>query len=358
MYAALQREGAIVSPLGPVWSGSRTLLHFADALARRTLRKSYDFRHSMVVAKEYALRFEKKLRALDADVLFAPAASCEVSFLDTQLPIVYLSDVLINDFRDYYPTCSNLFEFSAREGEHIESRAISKAEAFICPSEWTARCAATIYRVPQDRIHVFPFGANLSPVPSFEEATRRKDGATCRLLFLGVDWIRKGGEIAFQVLKYLLDAGINTELTVCGCQPPYDVTHPKLTVIRYLNRRDASQAAQLRRLLDEATFLLLPTQAEAFGIVFSEASAWGVPSITRNTGGVGGAVRDGINGYKLAAEHGSSAYAELILTLYRDSESYHALRISTRQEYDRRLNWNSWGASVYRVLRDVARARH
>lgn len=44
-------------------------------------------------------------------------------------------------------------------------------------------------------------------------------------------------------------------------------------------------------------FLLLPTIAECAGIVFAEASGYGIPSITYDTGGVGTYVIDGINGF-------------------------------------------------------------
>ena len=39
-------------------------------------------------------------------------------------------------------------------------------------------------------------------------------------------------------------------------------------------------------------FLILPTEFDAFGIVFCEASAYGVPSIAADVGGVSQPVRE------------------------------------------------------------------
>jgi len=200
---------------------------------------------------------------------------------------------------------------------------------------------------------VLSFGANLTKEPSYEDVVRPRDLSICRLLFLGVDWERKGGKIALETLQLLTDAGIKAELTVCGCVPPTGVSHPKVTVIPFLSKRDPVQMERLVSLLRASTFLILPTRADAAPIVFCEASAFGLPSIARDTGGVGGVVEDGINGYKVAPQEGAEAYAKLILDVYGDRDRYRRLCITARQAYERRLNWDAWGLGARRVLESV-----
>ena len=48
----------------------------------------------------------------------------------------------------------------------------------------------------------------------------------CHLLFLEVDWVRKGGDIAFETLLKLEELDMQAELLVCGCAP--SETHPIL----------------------------------------------------------------------------------------------------------------------------------
>jgi glycosyltransferase involved in cell wall biosynthesis len=357
MFNALKRQGVEVTSLGPVRSGARMALRGADMVTRAFLGRGYDFRHNLLAGKEYGHRFGRRLAGRSFDVIFAPAASTEISLLETTIPIVYLSDILFPDYKDYYPQGSRLLGFSAAEVSLIERLAMRKAAAFLSPSEWTGRRAASTYGLPAERIHVLPFGATLRRVPTYEEATRKKDRKVCSLLFLGVNWERKGGPIALETLKLLLDAGIEAELTLCGCVPPRHVSHPRLSVIPFLSKRDPAQAETLIRLLETSTFLLLPTQAEAFGIVFCEASACGLPSITRNTGGVGAAVEDGVNGFKLDPVAGAEAYARVILDLHRNPERYDALCVSSRRAYETRLNWDAWGKGAQKVLESVSRVQ-
>lgn len=354
MYSSLERAGMNVTALGPVRSGARMALGCGDMISRALLGKSYDYRHSFLTAWEYSFRFQRKLAAGHFDVIFAPAASSEISLLKTDIPIVYLSDILFPDYQDYYPQCSRLLKVSAVEVGRIEYLAMRKAKAFICPSEWVGARATGTYGLSPGQVHVLPFGANLEKEPSHEEATSKRDLGVCRLLFLGVDWERKGGSIAVETLRLLLEAGIDAELTVCGCVPPGEVSHSKLTVIPFLSKRDPSQVDMLANLLKRSTFLILPTVADAYGIVFCEASAFGLPSITRNTGGVGGVVEDGVNGYKVCSQEGAAAYARIIMDLYHDPDRYHALCVSARKAYDGRLNWDAWGRGAQRVLESVS----
>lgn len=357
MYSSLERAGAHLMALGPVRSGARMALRGGDMLAQALLGKSYDYRHSLLVAKEYAFRFERKLSEGDFDVIFAPVASTEISLLKTDTPIVYLTDILFPDYVDYYPQCSRLLRFSAAEVDKIEALAMRKATAFICPSDWVKNRASKAYGLPVDRIHMLPFGANLERTPSYEEATERRDLEVCRLLFLGVDWRRKGGPIAVEVLRLLTDAGLPVELTICGCVPPDGISHPRMKIIPFLSKRDPVQTKELYRLMRQSTFLLLPTQADASPIVLCEACAFGLPPIVRNTGGVSGIVQDGVNGYAIDPHAGPEAYAKMIAELFTDRERYDALSVSSRQAYDRRLNWDAWGRDARHVLESVSK-RH
>ncbi|TMC80116.1 MAG: glycosyltransferase family 4 protein, partial [Chloroflexi bacterium] len=92
-----------------------------------------------------------------------------------------------------------------------------------------------------------------------------------------------------QILK-LEELGIQAELTVCGCIPPDRFSHERMSVIPFLNRGDEAQRRQLENLFETSDFLFLPTRGETYGMVFCEASSFGLPSITTNTGGVSGAV--------------------------------------------------------------------
>ena len=198
-----------------------------------------------------------------------------------------------------------------------------------------------------------PFGANLEHPPSRETVLARKRSGRCRLLFLGVDWQRKGGEIAFETLMKLEERGVQAELIVVGCTPPQGFSHERLKVIPYLNKRDEKQRQELEDLFQTSDFLFLPTRSECYGMVFCEASAYGLPVISTDTGGVSGAVRDGENGFLLPPSAGGAEYAELIARVYGDEAGYAELVGSSRAAFEASLNWDSWGRTVKKLMDEM-----
>ncbi len=221
------------------------------------------------------------------------------------------------------------------------------------PSEWASRATREHYAVDPQKVRTVPFGANIEHSPSLEVVQSRKKSERCKLFFIGVDWERKGGEIAFETLLKLEELGIQAELIVCGCIPPDRFSHARMTVIPFLNRKDEDQRRQLENLFATSDFLFLPTRGETYGMVFCEASSFGLPSITTNTGGVSGAVKDGENGYMLSSSARGSEYAELIARIFRDDEHYAELVKSSRAAFESRLNWDAWGIAVTKLIHEM-----
>ena len=153
--------------------------------------------------------FRKKLRAANCDILFAPSASIEIAYLKTDLPIVYFSDLTWATIVDYYPEYSSLWSVARREGELIESAAISKAAAVVYPSDWAVSSARIHYHATPGKTHKVRFGANINEIPSRASALNHHLSGVIKLLWVGVDWYRKGGPIALDCLRSLLDMGIS-----------------------------------------------------------------------------------------------------------------------------------------------------
>jgi glycosyltransferase involved in cell wall biosynthesis len=171
---------------------------------------------------------------------------------------------------------------------------------------------------------------------------------------VAVEWGRKGGDIAFETLLELEKLGVNSELVVVGCVPPRQFRHPRLHVVPFLNKNLDRDRQVFHEILLTSDFLLLPTRAEAYGIVFCEASAFGLPSISTDTGGVSGVVTEGKNGYLLPPEARGVEYAGLIASLFADKKKLSSLVTSSRAMYDTRLNWDVWGRQMYKILARLA----
>lgn len=338
--------------IGPVKTRVRFIPRLFNYLAH-LMGKNYAYVHNNRISKAYARKIERELSEGSFDLIFAPSASAEIAHLETDLPIVYLSDTtfsLINEYyNDYF---SNLLNISKKEADFIERSAIRKADLLVYPSEWVANSAVNEYGADESNVFVVPFGANLAEIPSENIVLQRKKSDKCRLLFLGVEWERKGGKIAFETLLELEKLGIEAELTVCGCTPPPEFSHKNMMVIPFLDKTDHVQRKELDGLFLKSDFLLLPTRNEAYGIVFCEASAFGLPAITTNTGGVSGVISNDKNGFMLSMDAKAIDYAELIRDIYIDDNRYYKLVKSSRETFDEKLNWDIWAKEVCKLINE------
>ena len=66
----------------------------------------------------------------------------------------------------------------------------------------------------KEKVHSIEFGANLDKQDILENTFNYTDHL--HILFLGVDWERKGGDIALKTCKLLNDNGIKTTLHIVG----------------------------------------------------------------------------------------------------------------------------------------------
>ncbi len=359
MTRALERHVGEVVQLGPDRSQvSKILLNGAkvfNRLSATITEKRISPVHQKLLSQHAARFFHARVVHSGCDALYAPFASVEFARLQTTLPVVYHTDMTWADAVDYYPIYSSLFTFAKREGENIERLAIEKAAGVIVPTDWAARSIRGHYGKPEEDVTVCPYGANFEQehLPSQADAYTSHQTTPISLLWIGVDWARKGGPIAYQCLLSLLERNLDATLTVCGCFPSAAFKHPRVKVIPFLSKIDPKQRWQLSKLFLEATFFVFPTLGDAAAIVLCEASAHGLPSLVPQTGGITSVIRQGVNGYVLPASATGQDYAEKIIEVLDSPEVYQRLLRTSRQEFEQRLNWDTWGICARDVFARV-----
>lgn len=266
-----------------------------------------------------------------------------ISHLKLNIPIVYIGDTTFDLFKKYLNISGTPFEFLA---EKIETKAISHSDMIIYSSEWAKENAMKHYSAEENKIKVIEFGANLE-----EKRIPIKDSFPqmdiCNLLFIGKNWHFKGGEKAYQTYLILKKKGLNCSLTIVGCNPEHlNTEDPHLYIIPFINKSIEEEKSQMDEIFKHTHFFILPTLFDCFGIVFCEASAYGIPSLTTDIGGVNQAVKNGKNGYLFSQDADPLQYAQLIIQLWNDNKIYRKLRISSRQEFETRLNWVVWEKKI------------
>jgi glycosyltransferase involved in cell wall biosynthesis len=315
---------------------------------RRVKGKSYHPRRDRLMVRDYSRQIERRLAKLDVDIVFSPLSpvSQPIAYLDCSQPIVIWTDTVWAAVVDFYPEYSSneICSETLHDAIANERAALSRASLAIYWSDWAAQYAIRYYRLDPSKVCVVAPGPALDEKDAINlddarQVVRARPRARCRLLFVGVDWVRKGGDTALEVAKLLNASGIATDLVVVGCEPQVDAPLPEFVrVIGHISRSSEEGAATLNCLYKTSHFLILPTRAEAFGLVFVEANAFALPSLATNVGGIPEIVKYDVNGatFPLSAE--PAEYCKYILNLMLHYDEYEELAFSALTQFQTRLN--------------------
>lgn len=352
MLNALKNNFIQVTPVGPIYKNRYFFLFLraAKRIIETLSARRYHIGHSLLLSRYYAYMIKKKLKEHDFDLIFAHGVACEIACLKTGLPLIFSSDSTFNQLRDYYSYYTGLSTIAVIESNLLEKKALVNADILIHSSRWAADYVKTYYKVRDKFAFILPMGANIDHAPDPGVIEQKLTGLkSCHLIFIGVDWERKGGGIAFEALIELNKAGIDTHLTICGCIPPPGFSHPKLKVYPFLNKNIPGDYAIFHDLLIQAHFLIFPSRAECQGVAICEASAYGIPTIGADTGGISGVLENGVNGFLLPMHARGKEYANLIQDVFLNEHAYRRLVIQSREKYEKELNWQAWGESVKKI---------
>jgi glycosyltransferase involved in cell wall biosynthesis len=358
------------------WSG--TIFHIADALrtsgldvdtidtlhdpykvffkAKRlfkniVLRKNYLRDREPLTLRSYAKQVERQLGRLNPDIIFSPE-TLPIAYLKSDKPIIFWTDATFDGMINFYPEFTNLCNETIRNGRKMEQAALSNCRLAIYSSDWAAETAINNYDVDERKIKVVPFGANLNSAPrpdEIQKAVTCRGSGPCKLLFVGVDWNRKGGDLALSVATTLNQRGLSTELHIVGCEPPSPLPG-FVKAYGYLSKKNPMQNELLYSLYTTSDFFILPSKAECAAVVIAEASAYGLPALTTNVGGMGTVVTDGINGHTFDSSSFCRECSDYIVVTLSSRQRYQQLCQSSLNEYATRLNWRSAGQAVLKLI--------
>lgn len=302
MYRELCRRGHDVTWEGRGWIAKRKKLHEVQC-------PGVPFRAELYI-EEWGEVVAKALVGKGYDVILARDYFF-IATLRVPIPVVYVGDTT----SELQNTSYNVSEPTRSFLNRIERLAIHHADRVVYSSEWAKDSAVSFFHASPDKVSVVEFGANLpdsltqwSPLPACPEC--------CQLLFVGKEWGRKGGDLAYETFRELHRRQFPCELTIIGNVPSDFVPDEGVTVFRHIDKARQDGLEQLAQEYEKANFLLLPTEYDCYGIVFAEASAFGVPSLARNVGGVGQVVRDGVNGFLLSPDATATDFADVICRVY------------------------------------------
>lgn len=313
-------------------------------------------RFNLTAARHYSEQAARILSKLQAEVVLAPQMN-PVAFLDCKQPIVLWTDAVYSSLVGFYPAFNNHSRQTIAQGNQITQACLARSKLAIFSSDWAARAAIELYGAEREKVKVVPFGANFECRHRLEDVQgwiKGRDRKTTKLLFIGKRWEQKGGPLVVKVAQALHEAGEAVELTIVGCLPPQHEKLPSyIHCPGFISKRTPEGLAKMTRLLQEAHFLFVPSQGEAYGIVFCEANAYGLPCLTTYVGGISTIVRDGVNGQTFALDAPLRAYCDYIVRLMSDRARYEEMALASFNEFETRLNWKTAVKTVMELVKEA-----
>jgi glycosyltransferase involved in cell wall biosynthesis len=354
ILGAFRDGGAEIEPIFPLQARPPRLAAAKKLFYRLGFRIHRTDRDPAYLARA-AREVEERLRGIHCDLVFSPGSEL-VGSISRSRRVAFCADATFAGMHGYYHDFSRLSSEYIRMGYAQEKSALHRAQLAAYPSEWAARSAIERHGANPRRVAVIPFGANLGRHNSPEMVRGwidRRPRKSLKLLFVGRDWERKGGHIVVDTACSLRRRGLDVTVDVVGCSPP--ARYRELDWIKphgCLQAGDPAAMQRLSRLYAEAHLLFVPSRAEAFGLIYAEAHAHGLPVVATDTGGISGIVRDQETGRLLPVEAGAEDYASAILELCQEVGDYRQLCLRCYASFEKDHNWREFTERFFERLHD------
>ena len=347
---ALGRQ-AEVTDLGVEYSSAQTLLKYLYA---RKLHGRWGSTFDWSAGKDKFI--ERKLRPYQDGA--SVDAVIEINDLARfEKPFYIYKDLSFAVLEKYYDPVAGAPGFNGIDLDGIKYRKERQhkmwesAAGIFAMSGWLADALVELSDVPRDKITVVHAGLNSvetaarhgsAPVPP---VTARERGPA-RLLFVGRDFFRKGGDVVVKALARLRrEYSADITLTVVGPDKwPLAGNVPEGVV--FLGARTPAEVA---RLYPEHDLFVMPSRFEAFGIVFTEALAHGVPVVGRSSFAMPAIVEPGKNGALVEGEDPTELAAAIVGVL----EDPGVREYTVRAAKDVRTRF-SWDTVAEKMLATIA----
>jgi glycosyltransferase involved in cell wall biosynthesis len=169
----------------------------------------------------------------------------------------------------------------------LHQSVMRRAAALTAWSKWAADSLTRDYGVPAHKISVIHPGTVHANFPAQARGERRP--GPLRLLFVGGDFKRKGGDLLTRLCRTHFAGRIELHLVTS----PQDVAADNVFVHTGLRPHSPELLARYA----DADVFVLPTRADCLAVVLGEAMAAELPIITTRVGAHAEAVEDGQSGF-------------------------------------------------------------
>ena len=206
-------------------------------------------------------------------------------------------------------------------------------------SKWLRRYMIEDMGIPESKVH--HVGGGCSVDVSLVDTSQKVGN---KFLFIGKNWMIKNGDLVVNAFEKLssLHPELQPELYIAGpsSAPPSVIGKPN---IHFLGRLPYNELAQYYNMCD---YFVMPSNSDAYGLVFVEALIYGLPCIGKDCFAMPEFISDGRNGY-LINDNDVDQLTDAMEKLLLDGKS---ISEYVKSQHDFYVNEYSWDSVADRIL--------
>jgi alpha-maltose-1-phosphate synthase len=342
LFSALQRRGVLA---GVVDSRPPAAIDLAvKALSVWPRRRRWAERYEFGTLHRAALSWFGARRARElnvrADVLLQIGAYFDfVRFSRSPSPRIRCS---------YHDSNLELFRtlwtyFEDPEASHVqnelrnERRTLDALDLVMTMSEWLRQSFLRDFGQRPDKVVTVGTGANLTHLP---RPPLDREAVPPRLLFVGLEWERKGGPQLLAAFRRLRADRSDVELFAVGQERPVGTAEPGVHWLGRIDRRTADGNAEFDRLQREATVFVLPSIYDPAPNAVLEAMTYALPCVATRVCAIPEIVEDGVSGLLVEPRDVDALYVAL-RALVADPARARAMGEIGRRTVLERFTWDA-----------------
>lgn len=249
----------------------------------------------------------------------------------------------IDRFNDQDKAC--YLPFSGKEKNENFERRIRRSQLFhencagiVTMSKWLRDDLINNSHVDPQKVHWVGGGCNIDTSRiDYSEKKGKK------FLFVGRDWKRKNGPLVVQAFLELLKKYNDIELYIAG---PENCPFVENENIHFLGNCGYDKLVNYYNLCD---YFVMPSNFEAYGIVFAEALIFGLPCIGANRNAMPEFIRPDENGYLIKENSVRELRGKMELLLINHDRMVNNI-ITKRNYYEEHYSWDSVAKRILKIM--------
>jgi len=192
------------------------------------------------------------------------------------------------------------------------------------------------FQIEAGRVKAIGAGVNLDAIPMVS----RKDYEKKEIVFVGVDFNRKGGMDVLRAFKSAREIYPDARLNVIGPKKLAIPSGYASGVVHhgFLSKKEPAQKQKFERIMNDSVLFVLPSLYEPFGIAALEAMLYQMPCILTNAWAFPEMVKPGVNG-ELVKPGDEKELAEKIISLLKYPEKLQEMGTAGRELVLSKYTW-------------------